>query len=81
MFRLSRPLRASLIGSVRDPASHEDGKRAPATAWGKQVGRFGGIANECVGVFAGARGAVGLIAAVGEGFRTKRKSGLRGRSV
>ena len=34
------------------------------------LGGFGGIVNECVGVFAGAQGAVGFLAAVGEGFRT-----------
>ena len=32
------------------------------------LGGFGGIVNERVGVFAGAQGAVGFVAAVGEGF-------------
>ena len=34
------------------------------------LGGFGGIVNECVGVFAGAQGAVGVVAAVGEGLGT-----------
>ena len=37
---------------------------------GTEAGGFGGIANERVGVFAGAQRAVGFVAAVGEGFRT-----------
>ena len=37
--------------------------------------RFGGIENERVGVFAGAQGTVGFIAAVGEGSRTNASQG------
>jgi hypothetical protein len=34
------------------------------------LGGFGGIVDERVGSFAGAQGAVGFVAAVGEGSRT-----------